>query len=78
MKIIQIRPSKRFCGAWVSFEAPGVEPAFSGRSAKSDAIDYACERFGDRTGEAHIYDDAGTSIPEKIPIDGRGLYPQAQ
>jgi hypothetical protein len=39
MKIIQIRPSKRFFGAWVSFEAPGVQPAFVAPDAKRKAID---------------------------------------
>lgn len=43
MTIIAVRPSQKFIDAWVAFEAPGVEAAFS---AKSDAIDYACQRFG--------------------------------
>jgi hypothetical protein len=27
MKIIEVRQSKKFKGAWSAFEAPGVEPA---------------------------------------------------
>ena len=29
MKIIEVRPCKKFKGAWVAFEALGVEPAFA-------------------------------------------------
>lgn len=76
MKIIQIRPSERFSGAWISFEASGVEPAFSGRSAKSDAIDYACQRFGGGAGEVHVYEESGNIVERKLAIDGRGQYPQ--
>jgi len=78
MKIIEVRPSKRFGGAWVAFEAPGVEPTFPGPNGKQDAISYASQRFGGSTGELHVYDDAGTAVVEKIPIDGRGQYGQAR
>ena len=27
MKVIEIKPTKKFGGAWCAFEAPGVEPA---------------------------------------------------
>ena len=77
MTIIEVRPSKKFKCAWVSFEAPGVEPVFSGPAAKADATDYACQRFGGRAGEAHIYDDVGASIERKIVIDGSGQYTKA-
>ena len=61
MKIIEVRPWKKFKGAWVSFEAPGVEPAFAAPDAKRKAIDYACQRFGGSAGEVHVYgDDAAT------------------
>ena len=53
MTIIEVRPSKKFKGAWVSFEAPGVEPAFAAPDAKRKAIDYACGRFGGSAGEVH-------------------------
>jgi hypothetical protein len=39
MTIIEIRPSKKFNGAWVAFEAPGVQPAFGVPDAKRKAID---------------------------------------
>jgi hypothetical protein len=77
MRIIEVRPSKKFKGAWEAFEAPGVSPAFGGPSAKSDAIDYASHRFGGGTGEVHVYDAAGAAIERTIVIDGRGQYGQA-
>jgi hypothetical protein len=63
-------------GAWVAFEAPGVEPAFAAPNAKRKAIDYACGRFGGSAGEVHIYDESGEIIERNIVIDGRGQYPQ--
>jgi hypothetical protein len=57
MTIIEVRPCKKFKGAWVAFEAPGVEPAFARPDAKRKAIDYARDRFGGRTGEVHVFDD---------------------
>jgi hypothetical protein len=50
MTIIEVRPCKKFNGAWVAFEAPGVEPAFAAPDAKRKVIDYACGRFGGGTG----------------------------
>jgi hypothetical protein len=32
--VIKIGPVKKFGGAWCAFEAPGVEPAFTGPSGK--------------------------------------------
>jgi hypothetical protein len=75
MKIIGIRPSKKFKGAWVAFEAPGVEPAFGAPDAKQKAIDYACGRFGGGTGQVHAYGDDGAASKRKIVIDCRGQYP---
>lgn len=72
MKIIEVRPSKKFNGAWVAFEAPGVEPAFAAPAAKQKAIDYACGRFGGAAGEVHVYGDDAATIERKIAIDGRG------
>jgi len=43
MRIIEIGPSKKFGGTWISFEAPGVEPAFED---KASALSYAKGRFG--------------------------------
>ena len=76
MKIIEIRPRRKFKGAWVSFEAPGVEPAFAAPDAKQQAIDYACQRFGGRAGEVHVYCDDAATIKSSIVTDGRGQYPQ--
>jgi hypothetical protein len=75
MKIIEIRPSRKFSGAWVAFEAPGVEPAFAAPDAKRKAIDYACQRFGGGAGEVRVCggDDA---IERTIVIDGRSQYSQ--
>jgi hypothetical protein len=70
MKVIEVRPSKKFKGAWEAFEAPGVEPAFAAPDAKRKATDYACQRFGGGAGEVHVYgDDAGENIIENISID---------
>jgi hypothetical protein len=77
MKTIEIRPSKKFGGSWSCFEAPGVEPAFSGPNGKQYAIEYAKNRFGGSEGELYVYDESGLTIAEKIAIDGRGQYCQA-
>lgn len=74
--IIEVRPSKKFKGAWEAFEAPGVEPAFATNSPKADAISFAKNRFGGRAGEVHVYGDDGATIERSIVIDGRGQYPQ--
>ena len=71
MKIIEVRPSKRFRGHWEAFEAPGVAPTYRD---KQNAIDYAKVRFGGGDGEIHVYDEAGKNIVEKIPVDGGSQY----
>jgi len=73
--IIEVRPCRKFKGAWVSFEAPGVEPAFSAPDAKRKAIDYACGRFGGSAGELRVYGKDNATIERSIVIDGRGQYP---
>ena len=77
MRTIEIRPTKKFNGSWVAFEAPGVEPAFPGPNGKQNAIDYARGRFGGSRGEIHVYGDDASTIERRIVIDGRGQYPQA-
>ena len=64
MKIIEIKFTKKFGGAWYAFEAVGVEPAFTGPSGKQQAIDYArnCRFGGPSGGEIHVYDDAGEKV----------------
>jgi hypothetical protein len=74
MRIIEVRPTKKFGGGWVSFEAPGVESAFED---KTRALSYAMARFGGSAGEIHIYDDAGENIILKIPVDDRTQYGQS-
>ena len=75
MRKIEVRPSKKFKGAWVSFEAPGVEPAFGAPDAKQKALGYACGRFGGGAGEVHVFGDDSATIERRIVIDGRGQYP---
>ena len=76
MNIIEVRRSKKFNGAWVAFEALGVEPAFAEPDAKRKAIEYACGRFGGSAGEVHVFDPDDSTIERRIVIDGRGQYPQ--
>ena len=71
MTIIEVRPSKKFKGAWISFEAPGVAPAFATPDAKRKAIDYACGRFGGSAGEVHVYGKDNATIERRIVIDGK-------
>ncbi|HEY2711393.1 MAG TPA: hypothetical protein VGI60_02680 [Chthoniobacterales bacterium] len=78
MRIIEIQPTTKFGGGWIAFEAPGVEPAFPGPSAKSDAISYARGRFGGSSGEIHVLDDKGETIVKVIKMDGGGQYGQAR
>jgi hypothetical protein len=78
MRVINIRPSKKFKNAWEAFEAPGVEPAFATSTPKADAIGYARGRFGGASGEIHVYDEHGETIVEKIPMDDRIKYPHAE
>jgi hypothetical protein len=79
MKIIAIKPSNKFGGAWCAEEASEVAPCFTGPSGKQQAIDYARNcRFGGSSGEIHIYDDTGEMIFEIISVHGvraLGAYP---
>lgn len=78
MRIIEVRPSKKFRDAWAAVEALGVEPAFATNPPKADAINYARGRFGGASGEIHVYDEAGKDIVAKITMDDRIKYPHAQ
>jgi len=73
--VIEVRPCEKFKGAWVAFEAPGVEPAFAAPDAKRKAIDYACGRFGGSAGEVHVYGKDNATIERSIVTDDRGQYP---
>jgi hypothetical protein len=76
MKIIDIKPTKKFGGAWCAEEAPGVEPAFPGPSGKQQAIDYARNcRFGCTSGgEIHVYDEKGEMVVEVIKVERQDQY----
>ena len=76
VRIIEVRPSKKL-GGWIAFEAPGVEPAFTGPFGKQDAISFAASRFNGNTGEVRVYDEFGLTLLDTITIEGRGHYPQA-
>jgi hypothetical protein len=59
--IIEIKPHRS--GGWQSFEAPGVEPFFG---EKRQALDYAIERMRSRSGQIHVFNEAG-ELEEVIP-----------
>ncbi len=54
--VIEIKPHRR---GWKVFEAPGVEPYWTGETAKENAINYAKGRACFRSGEIRILDSAG-------------------
>ncbi len=74
MKIIEIRPSKRFRYHWEACEGEGVQPTFAG---KQDALDYAMGRFDGGAGEVHVYSEGGSTVEETIVVDDRIKYPAA-
>ncbi len=73
MKIIQVRPSRKFPRYWEAAEGRGVQPAYRERD---DAISYAKARFGGSHGEIHVYDYVGKEVIEKIAVDGGSGYGQ--
>ena len=54
--IVEIRP---FRGGWQCFEAPGVQPYWTGESAKEDAISYATARAKFGRGEIRVLNADG-------------------
>jgi hypothetical protein len=75
MKIIEIKPTKKFGGAWRTSEAPGVSPCYPGRTGKHSAIDYARNcRFGGTSGEIRVYDETGENVIEVIPVQGHRAF----
>jgi hypothetical protein len=63
--IIEIRPYR---GGWQCFEGPGVQPYWTGETAKADAIGYATARAKFGRGEIRVLDHDGkvqTIIPLK-------------
>ena len=75
MKIIEIRPTKKFGGAWCAEEAPGVSPCYPGATRKQSAIDYARNcRFGGTSGEIRVYEETGENVIEVIAVQGRRAF----
>ena len=68
--IIEIRPHR---GGWQAFEAPGVQPYFTGPDAKERALNYAHQRCGFRKGEIRVFDAAGV-LEQAMPFDGTGKH----
>ncbi|HEY2614774.1 MAG TPA: hypothetical protein VGI42_03635 [Chthoniobacterales bacterium] len=66
--VFEIRP---FRGGWECFEAPGVEPYYTGPKAKQFALDYAKGRTAMRKGEIRVFNSAGV-IEETILFDNSG------
>ena len=55
--IIEIRPYR---GGWQCFEAPGIEPFWTGENAKQSAIDYAKGRAKFGCGEIRVFRPDGS------------------
>jgi hypothetical protein len=66
MTIIEIRPYRN---GWRCFEAPGVQPYWTGPTAKEDAIGHATARAKFGRGEIRVLTADG-SIERTIPFDG--------
>ena len=66
--IIEIRPYRN---GWQCFEAPGVQPYWTGESAKADAIGYAKARAKFGRGEIRVLSSAGDI--EKVISFARGV-----
>ncbi len=65
--IFSIRPHR---GGWQCFEAPGVQPYYTGPCAKEHSIVYAKGRVAHRFGEIRIF-NAGGELEQSIPFDDR-------
>jgi hypothetical protein len=63
--IIEIGPYR---GGWQCFEGPGVEPYWTGESAKDDAISYATGRVKFGRGEIRVLSKDG-SVESVIAFD---------
>jgi hypothetical protein len=75
MKIIEIKPTKKFGGLWCVDEAPGVSPCYPGPTGKQFALDYARNcRFGGTSGKIRVYDEAGENVVEVIPVQGHRAF----
>ena len=54
--VIEIRPYR---GGWQCYEGPGVQPYWTGDTAKEDAVGYATARAKFGRGEIRVLDNAG-------------------
>ncbi len=65
MKIIEVRPSRRFRYLWEADEGDGAQPTFAG---KQDALAYATGRFCGGGGEIHIFSEDGSTRRREDPF----------
>jgi hypothetical protein len=70
MTIIEIRP---YQGGWQCFEAPGVQPYWTGEDAKQSAIDYAKARAKFGHGEIRVLNSNG-SVERVIDLNHRQIH----
>ena len=61
----EIRPHR---GGWQCFEAPGVQPYYTGPNARDYAVNYAKRRTAMRRGEIRILSSVG-EVEERIAFD---------
>ena len=66
LTVIEIRPFK---GGWQCFEGPGVQPYWTGPTAKEDAIGYAKARAKYGRGKIRVLDQNGL-VERVISISG--------
>ena len=75
MKVIEIKPTKKFGGAWCAEEAPGVAPCFPEATGKQYALDYPRNcRLGGASGEIRLFDEGGQSVTETITVQGQRAF----
>jgi hypothetical protein len=65
--IIEIRPYR---GGWQCYKGPGVQPYWTGDTAKEDAIGYATARAKFGRGEIRVLNPDG-SIQRTVPLRDR-------
>ena len=68
--IIEIRP---FRGGWQCYEGPGVQPYWTGDTAKEDAIGYAKARAKFGRGEIRVLNSDG-SVERVIDFNHRQIH----
>jgi len=70
MRVIKVCPVVWFSGAWKTCQECGVDPIFPWPKGREKAIDYARGRFGNDSGEIHVYADDGAMVIETIQVNG--------